>query len=219
MDRRERYSHPYVQIQAAMENHQAEIWTATPAIVVSYNDTAMTVVLDVAIQAKVLTSTKAQYYSDVTISNLVDVPVAFPSGGGFTLTFPLAKGDEGIVVFSSRCIDAWWQSGGIQPQAEMRMHDIADGMFIPGLRSQPRVITTPSTTSVQLRSDDGSAYLELAAGHILNIVAPGGLNVTGNLTVTGSIIGGYGGADQVGLQTHKHPTAASGVPSSPTAGT
>jgi phage gp45-like len=32
------------------------------------------------------------------------------------------------------------------------------------------------------------------------------MTITGNLRVTGSVIAGYGGADQVGLQTHRHGT-------------
>jgi hypothetical protein len=181
----------------------------------------MTVMLQAAIQAKVLTSLNAQNYSDVTITALVDVPVQFPSGGGYTLTFPLTAGDEGIVVFSCRCIDKWWASGGVQPQAEMRMHDVADGMFVPGLRSQPRVISGVSTNSAQLRSDDGAMRIELAAGHVLNIVAPGGVNVTGNLSVSGSVIAGVGGADQVTLQSHKHAgvTTGGGSTAVPTPGT
>ena len=233
MDRRERYNHPLVEARALFENQMAEVWTALPAIVISFDAVAMTVVLQAAIQAKVLTSLNAQSYTDVTITNLVDVPVQFPSGGGYALTFPLAAGDEGIVVFSCRCIDKWWASGGVQPQAEMRMHDIADGMFIPGLRSQPRVITGVSTNSTQLRSDDGQVYVELAAGHVVNVVTPGGLNITGgvkitgavditgNLGATGNITGGVGTADQIGLRTHKHTgvTTGGGSTAVPTPGT
>lgn len=227
MDRRERYSNPLVEVRAAIENHEAEVWTAMPAILQSFNATAMTCTALVAIKAKVLTSPKAQTFTDVQISTLVDLPVQFPSGGGFTLTFPLSKGDEGVVVFASRCIDAWWQNGGVQPQAEMRMHDISDGMFIPGFRSQPRVITGVSTNSAQLRSDDGQVYVELAAGHVVNVVAPGGLNITGGVKITGAlqatgdITGGVGTADQIGLRTHKHAgvTTGGGSTAVPTPGT
>ena len=48
-----------------------------------------------------------------------------------------------------------------------------------------------------------------------NLALSGNLSVTGNITATGSITAGYGGSDQVGLQTHKH-TANN---TAPTAGT
>jgi hypothetical protein len=227
LDRRERFSNDLVELRAALENHQAEMWTAVPAILQTYNAAAMTCTAVIAVKAKVLATKTAQTFTDVQITTLVDLPVQFPSGGGYTLTFPLAKGDEGLVIFSSRCIDAWWQNGGVQPQAELRMHDIADGMFVPGLRSQPRVIPSPSANSVQLRSDDGVAKVEIAAGHVVNIDAPGGLNflgdltVTGNFKATGGVTGGYGGVDQVGLQTHRHSgvTTGGGSTAVPTPGT
>jgi hypothetical protein len=38
-----------------------------------------------------------------------------------------------------------------------------------------------------------------------NVAHAGNYTLTGNLSVTGSVIAGAGGADQVGLQSHRHP--------------
>ena len=76
------------------------------------------------------------------------MPVVFPGGGGFALTFPVAAGDECLVVFASRCIDAWWQSGGVGEPMEPRMHDLSDGFALIGVRSQPAHVS---------RRDVGSA--------------------------------------------------------------
>jgi hypothetical protein len=46
-----------------------------------------------------------------------------------------------------------------------------------------------------------------------------GLHGNADIKTSGSVVAGNGGGDQVTLQTHKHPTAATGAPSSPTAGT
>lgn len=110
---------------------------------------------------------------------LVDCPVYFPSGGNCTLTFPVKRGDECLVVFASRCIDSWWQSGGVQEQAELRMHDLSDGFVYVGVSSKPNVTPNISTTTAQFRSLDGSTYVELdPAAQKVNIVAPGGFFVT-----------------------------------------
>ena len=130
----------------------------------------------------------------------------FPSGGGFTLTFPLAVGDEVYVALAERCIDGWWQSGGVQPQAEFRMHDLSDGFCFPKVWSQAKKITSPSITTAQLRSDDGVLYVELAAAHVCNIVAPGGVNITGNVHVAGTVIatgeGTFNGGHTVSAHVH-----------------
>ena len=204
MDRRARQGDPLTALRAAMDTRAMQIWTVLPGIIQSFNAVAMTAVVQIAIQGS-----QTDIYGNVTpvtITPLVDCPVKFPSGGGFTLTFPLVKGDECLVHFSARCIDAWWQLGGVRPQLEYRIHDLSDGFCDPKVWSQPNVLSNVSTSTVQLRSDDGACYVELAAGHVANIVAPGGLNITGpvningNITTTGTITNNGHAVDS----THKH---------------
>ncbi|HGI6318730.1 TPA: Gp138 family membrane-puncturing spike protein, partial [Klebsiella pneumoniae] len=135
---------------------------------------------------------------------LVDVPVIFPRGGGCTLTFPVSAGDECLVIFADRCIDFWWQSGGIQEPVDGRMHDLSDAFCIVGPQSQAKKIGGISTTAAQLRTDDGSAIIELAAGGAVTITSPqitinGPLQVNGEITSTGDQLAG--GISQIG---HTH---------------
>lgn len=181
MDRSERTNDQLVAINTALRGKQAEMWTALPGVLQSFDAEKMTCTVQPAIQGQQLS--KEGTWSNATLPLLVDCPVVFPGGGGFTLTFPLAEGDEGLVVFSSRCIDAWWQSGGVQPQADLRMHDLSDGFFIPGVRSQARPLAGVLTDGVQLRADDGASFIEIKDG-ACRLVFPGGVLVEGPLTVT-----------------------------------
>ncbi|MCS7489192.1 hypothetical protein KQE47_01285 [Raoultella planticola] len=111
---------------------------------------------------------------------LVDVPVVFPRGGGCTLTFPVKEGDECLVIFADRCIDFWWQNGGIQEPVDGRMHDLSDAFCIVGPQSQAKKIGGISTSAVELRSDDGSVKLALnPASGAISGTAPGGFNLNG----------------------------------------
>jgi hypothetical protein len=92
---------------------------------------------------------------------LVDVPVVFPRGGGVTLTFPIKQGDECLVVFASRHIDGWWQTGQISPPGSARQFDLSDGFAFVGPFSQKTKISGYSTDAAQLRSNDGDAYIQL----------------------------------------------------------
>ncbi|MBB1625691.1 Gp138 family membrane-puncturing spike protein [Achromobacter sp. UMC71] len=176
MNRRERLNDPNVALQDAIRGAMAMTWTALPGIVQSFDPVAMTCVVQPAIKAR-RTLPSGTVVTDA-LPLLVDCPVHFPSGGHCTLTFPVTPGDECLVVFSSRCIDGWWQSGGIQEQSELRMHDLSDGFVFVGVRSQPQVIANVSTSATQLRSDDGSTYIELdPASQKVQIVAPGGFDV------------------------------------------
>lgn len=164
-------------MRAALEGWQAGIETSVVGIVQSFDPVAQTCTVQPAIQARMRDRTGV--LSWVTLPLLVDVPVVFPSGGGFTLTFPIKQGDEALVCLASRCIDSWWQSGAVGPQVDMRMHDLSDGFALVGPRSQPRKIPAYSADTVQLRADDGSTYIEMSSGQMVNVVAPGGINLNG----------------------------------------
>lgn len=163
-DRRELMGDPEEALRAALSGFQTGLWTAVPGIIQSFNTTAHTVEVQPAIKAKLRKPDGSLVSTALPL--LVDVPVMWPSGGGFTLTFPIATGDECLVVFSSRCIDAWWQSGGVQEAMEARMNDLSDGFAFVGVRSQVRLLPSVSTAATQLRSDDGATYVQVGTNEI-----------------------------------------------------
>ncbi|ARF49172.1 phage baseplate assembly protein V [Pantoea stewartii] len=166
----------------------------------------------------------------VALPLLVDVPVVFPRGGGVTLTFPVATGDECLVVFADRCIDFWWQNGGVQESVDPRQHDLSDAFALPGPQSQKRKISAISSSGAQLRSDDGLAYVEVAAGHDITVKTPGKLSASaeggaeitapeivlnGNVTINGNLSQGMGcsggSANINGPVTVKNDVTAAGI--------
>jgi hypothetical protein len=202
-----------------MHGFGSGMWGAIPGIVESFDAVNLTVVVQPAIQGVVESPGKngAVVSKFVNLPLLVDVPVYFPRGGGCTLTFPIypGGGDECLVIFSSRCIDAWWQSGGVQPPYEPRMHSQSDGFALIGPFSQATKISNVSTTAVQLRSDDGSTYVELdPAGQIVNIVAPGGCNITAPLVnIQGALAVSQTIAAQQSISTQEQVVAEGNISS------
>lgn len=197
----------------AMEGHAAGIWTALPCIVAAVNLEAMTISAQPAIQGVVQNAEGESNSVDLPL--LVDVPIVFPSAGGFSLTLPIAAGDEVLVVFSSRCIDAWWQSGGVGRAIEARMHDLSDGFAIPGPRSQARKVPNISATNVQIRADDGETYVEITPGGKIRMVAPTAIEAVapdilldGNVNVTGTLTQSTGTSGTATLNGNLHVTGA-----------
>ncbi|MXF49441.1 hypothetical protein GR294_23385 [Raoultella sp. Lac2] len=149
-----------------------------PGIIQSFDPDAVTAVVQPAIKGAEQDESGTEV--SVSLPLLVDVPVVFPRGGGCTLTFPVKAGDECLVIFADRCIDFWWQSGGIQEPVDGRMHDLSDAFCIVGPQSQAKKISGISTSAVELRSDDGSTKLSLnPASGAINGTAPGGFNLNG----------------------------------------
>lgn len=210
MDRRERIEDPQTSILAALQGWQSDIWTALPGVIQNFDTASMTCEVQPSIQARVTDPDGSTRW--VSLPKLVDCPVVFPSGGGCTLTFPLKVGDECLVIFSSRCIDAWWQLGGVQKQLIYRMHDLSDGFVLPGPKSLPRAIPAISTTAVQLRSDDGQAYVEInPTSHDIIVETSADLtaNVSGTTTfnVTGNVVVNTDSSASVNAATSANVTA------------
>lgn len=166
--------------QAIADSVSNQIRVAMPGIIQSFDPLTVTCTVLPAIKGSDASTTGTE---SADLPLLVDVPVVFPRGGGVTLTFPVKTGDECLLIFSDRCIDFWWQSGGVQEPVDTRQHDLSDGFAIVGPQSQAKKISGISANSAQMRSDDGSTYFELnPTTQTINIVAPGGFNVTAPLS-------------------------------------
>lgn len=194
-----------------------------PCIVQSVNWDAMTIEAQSAIQG--LVNNVLGGIDSVNMPLLLDVPIVFPSAGGFTLTLPIVQGDEVLVVIANRCIDAWWQNGAVledgtispQRQMELRMHDLSDGFAIPGPRSIPNVLGNISATNAQLRNDAGTTYLEITHDGKIKLVSAseidltassiklnGSVEVMGDIDATGAVTGATVNAGLISLANHTH---------------
>lgn len=172
MDRRERSGELLAGLLALQQAWAGELYVCLPGIVQSFDATKRTCVIQPAIKARVMDEVGGTQWTQMPL--LLDCPVVFPGGGDVVITFPLKAGDEVLVHFADRCIDAWWQLGGIQNQAELRMHDLSDGFCTPGPSSIPRVEGGISTTLATMRSRDGVALISLdPAGHEIHVTTTG----------------------------------------------
>lgn len=160
------------------ETTKNHIRVAMPGIIQSFDPGAVTAVVQPAIRSVETDNDGKRITKNYPL--LVDVPVVFPRGGGCTLTFPVKAGDECLVIFADRCIDFWWQNGGVQEPVDDRTHDLSDAFCIVGPQSQAKKISGISTSAVELRSDDGATKLSLnpSSGAITG-TAPGGFNLNG----------------------------------------
>ncbi|BDH45766.1 hypothetical protein TUM12370_18100 [Salmonella enterica subsp. enterica serovar Choleraesuis] len=177
------------QSQSALEEKiKNGLHVAMPGVIQSFDPERVTAVIQPAVKGYE-TDAHGKKQS-VTMPLLVDVPVVFPRGGGCTLTFPVRKGDECLLIFSDKCIDFWWQSGDVQEPVSGRSHHIGDAFAIIGPMSQRYKIGGISTTAAQLRTDSGAAFIEIAQGGAVTITSPqvtinGPVQVNGTITSTG----------------------------------
>lgn len=189
---------PETAFEAQITGRLKDVHTMLPGIIDSFDEDTQTARVQPAIK---------RIFSErgpVNLPLCVDVPVCFPGGGGMFLTFPVAPGDECCLHFSERCIDFWFDQGGVQLPAEYRMHDYSDAFAVVGVNSKPNVLGGFQTDAVELRNRartvrvtmkaDGTIENANSAGSTilspagkLTINAPGGLEINANITHTGTI--------------------------------
>lgn len=121
------------------------------------------------------------------------VPYCRIQGGENAVIIDPGVGDNGLVGFCSRDISSVKATRAQANPGSRRQFDWADAIYIGGMLNgtptnyiafSPGVITIHSPTKVRIEAPLVEA--------------------TGDLHVTGAITAGYGGGDQIGLQSHTH---------------
>lgn len=181
----ERLQAPITQWMEALQSFSRSLRVAMPANVVSFDAEKQTITAQPNIR-------ELERISGVlTVKDLpplADVPVVLQRGGTFTFTLPIKPGDECLVIFADSCIDAWWQSGGQQNQVEQRRHHLADAFAILGPWNRTRALSNYSTSSAQLRSDDGTVTVDVAASQVTVTAPTVAVHATNTATVQGDTV-------------------------------
>src|ERR1700690_1903676 len=122
----ERLADTSAQWRALSEQLRFNLRVACPGIIQDFDAEKQTVTVKLALRENVETlqghngTAPIFIRRDVEVVPLLNVPVVFPRGGNFLVTMPLQAGDECLIIFGDMCIDAWWESGGVQNQIERR---------------------------------------------------------------------------------------------------
>jgi hypothetical protein len=165
---------------------------AGPAKVVKFNSALQRVDVQLTIQ---------QIINGENVSHTVlfDLPLVFPTAGGFSITFPVSIDDEVLILYSDRCIDGWLESGEVSRQITHRAHDISDGFAIVGVKSEPNAIQGYSEDHLEIRDDSGNQAIRLNSDGKIEIETNG----------QDVII------DGISWKTHYHDCPSGGGPSGP----
>lgn len=152
-------------IDIAIKAAQLDTHTAIPAEVISYDSKKQTVQVQISIDRSV-------NGKQIKYPILEEIGVVFPRSAKGGITFPLAKGDGVLLVFSERSLEAWKSGNGKVP-LDGRKFDINDAVAIPGLFNKAGAMSPPPANGTDVRGDKiligntGKADEPLVLGNIL----------------------------------------------------
>lgn len=171
-----------------------------PGIIVSYNKNTKRAIVRPAINIQKTDNTTVQQ------SSIVNVPVVWPGGGGFTLLAPLPSGTPVVLHFSQRGL-VQFKEVFTEADPGSNFFSKDDAMIVPGFGDIDGV-TPAKDDGLCIQSEDGVDFVSIEDG-IITIETDGDVNVncdkltatvaataeiacpevtiTGNLTVTGTI--------------------------------
>ena len=151
-------------VRFALDEHAKSIYTAMPGIVTAFDaDTARASVRG----ALYLIDTDERQHQRPIIE---DVPVLYPRGGGYRMTFPLAEGDDVLLIFSMRGLSAWKRALG---EARPDVGAVLDGdhvVCVPGF-----AVGEIAEEAMVLGNDDTTIS-----------IGASGVTITGDVTIIGS---------------------------------
>lgn len=171
-------------IKQGIDARLKDLHTAMPGIVETFDAEKQLATIQPAIRRIFVTRDGEKEIlvpSDLPI--LINVPVIFPRGGGFSLTFPVKKGDECLLIFCERSIDNWHETGKIKVPGARRFHSLSDATAFVGLSSIPNKVPNYDDTNVQLKKDDGSVYIAIKEDSSLDINADNNINATSGANI------------------------------------
>lgn len=135
--------------------------TAMPGEVVAYDAATQTADVRPLLRERGINEAGEVEQRDLPV--LVRVPVVFPGGGGFRLTFPLQAGDGVLLVFAEGSLERWQPLGGVQ-DTDGRRHHIADAVAFAGLHADTAPWAGASSSSATIGSDTGPGVVFTPAG-------------------------------------------------------
>lgn len=207
------------------------ILTHYPGKIISFD--AVKQVAKVQVMREQYNNTLYSMYTEYDFPILQDVPVQFPQGGGYFLTFPVAAGDNCLLEFCDKGISHWLYEGsekigkfssGIPKADYFRSYNINDAVCHVGFNPIPQAIKNFNASATELRNVDRTQRITLNPSGLVEVVTPtelhvtapesvldGNLTINGNLHVTGTITSDTDViAKTVSLLTHEHTEVMSG---------
>lgn len=158
-------------ITDAIEERLFELHTGLPAIVDAFSASNQMVDVTPLLKRVFLDANQEEFTIDMPKIN--NVPILYPAGGGWSITWPMQKGDIVYLAFAERSLDNWHeaQPGQLIDPVQTRKHDLNDAVCVPALRPRVNPLSNISATDLTLGREDSSNQIVIKADGTIELGA------------------------------------------------
>lgn len=115
----------------AIQSYLGDVFTAIVGRVETYDAARQTADLTPMVRRPLPTEDEDVTYEELPI--IPNVPVLFPRGGGFSITWPIVPGNFLQLIVESLSISQWRRSGEISDSGDIRQNHLGSCVAIAGL--------------------------------------------------------------------------------------
>lgn len=169
-------------IGIALDGFERRLPKALPARVTKYEASKQRVSCKVLVQRPYFDEEAARQVESIPV--IPNVPVQFPGGIAFRMTFPISDGNlvvngiriaatTGVLIWADRSLDKWLTGGGAEVDPEFdHVHALSDAMFIPGVNPFGAPLGHVPTDKMSIGRDASPSDIEI--DNIGNVTVAGG---------------------------------------------
>lgn len=178
-------------LEEVKNNAIKDVRVSMPARIISFDAKSKTAQVEIMLNMEDAEGNPVEY------PPLIDCPCMFTRGGGFHVVHGYNQGDNGVVLFSDRCIDSWFESGAKTVPMDFRIHSMSDAYFLGAVDNLTDVSPIiddaifigkdDNSAGLQINSD-GSVILKGSSFEIQPLTTSNGITNTGLINTTGNVI-------------------------------
>jgi hypothetical protein len=153
-------------IRLAIDSQLGDVFTAAIGVVDKYTATPLTggpPVVDVKPVIRRPIEDAAGHIQHEALPVIQNVPVVFPASAGYSMTWPLAKGDHVLLVFLTYSHQDWRQTGTLSDPGDLRTHELGNAMAIAGVMPNSKTLPAAANAAV-VEVTTPVTHLQVGAG-------------------------------------------------------
>ncbi len=150
-------------LRTALEGFGLDLHTGFPARVRSFDHATQTCEVEPLIRRVLPATDDDEADATEALPILQSVPILYPRGGGFAMSWPLTAGDVVYVVVAESDLSQWFFSGEVSDPGIGTRHGLSGAIAIPGLFHRSTVNASASATDLRIERAGGPAVVLTAS--------------------------------------------------------